>query len=560
MSNTSLAIAGGMAAAVGSALYFLTSDTESLCQDVRDLKLLGGLQREMFEIAKRKHFSAVELFEATAAKFPNRVCMVNVDESGAATPFSWREMDIYSNQVANWGLGVGLLPGDNVALVMDNRPEYVAIWVGMAKIGVRAALINTNLIGKPLEHCLTIADAKAYIIGREHVAKCVELKEKIAGNWFSSTTFKSVITYPYQTDGSTLPAGFQDLDEVVLSRNQSQPPRPGVAPTSPLLFIYTSGTTGLPKAAAVTSIRYTSASKAFQKAYNLSEEDRVYCCLPLYHSAAGMLGVGMSWSSGAALVVRRKFSARNFWRDCVLYDCTVVQYIGELCRYLTLASESPYDRQHRVRLAVGNGLRPDVWGKFTERFGIETIGEFYGATEGNAALVNLRNRYGSIGNLPRVLSKLGLAPFYLFKFDVEEEKVVRDKQGRCIRCGPNEVGEMLAKIDTEKNPLSRFDGYKNKAATEKKIVKNVEKEGDAWFRTGDLLYYDQYGNYFFVDRIGDTFRWKGENVSTNEVAEVLNGFEGFYFILYYFICYFFFQNTSHFSPLTPSLFNTKNKK
>jgi len=520
-------VAGGVAAAAAGALYFLTSDTESLCQDVRDLKLLGGLKREMSEIAVRKHFSAVELFEKCAAAYPNRVSMVNVDESGAATPFSWREMDIYSNQVANWGLGLGLLPGDNVALVMDNRPEYVAIWAGMAKIGVRTALINTNLVGKNLEHCLKIADARAYIIGREHVAKCVELMDRLPGsNWFSSVTFKSMVTYPYQTDGSSLPAGFQELDEVVLSRNQSQPPRPGVSPVAPLLYIYTSGTTGLPKAAAVTSVRYTSAAKAFHMAFNITEEDRIYCCLPLYHSAAGMLGVGMSWASGATMVVRRKFSTRNYWRDCALYDCTVVQYIGELCRYLTLSPESPHDRQHRVRLAVGNGLRPDVWGKFVERFGVETIGEFYGATEGNTALVNLRNRYGSIGNLPRAVSKLGLAPFYLFQFDVEEEKVVRDKSGRCIRCGPNEVGEMLARIDTQKDPLSRFDGYRNKAATDKKIVRDVEKEGDQWFRTGDLLYYDKYGNYYFVDRIGDTFRWKGENVSTNEVAEVLNGFDG----------------------------------
>jgi fatty-acyl-CoA synthase len=239
-----------------------------------------------------------------------------------------------------------------------------------------------------------------------------------------------------------------------------------------------------------------------------------------------MLGVGMSWTSGAALVIRRKFSARNFWRDISLYECSVIQYIGELCRYLTLHAPSEYDRKHKIRVAIGNGLRPDVWSKFQERFNIPTIGEFYGATEGNCALLNLRNKFGSIGNLPVWVSKLGLAPFYLFKFDVENETVIRDAQGRCIRCAPNEVGEMLGKIEPDKNPLSRFDGYSNKDATEKKILRNVEVEGDQWFRTGDLLYYDKSGNYYFVDRIGDTFRWKGENVSTNEVAEVLAGVKG----------------------------------
>jgi fatty-acyl-CoA synthase len=239
-----------------------------------------------------------------------------------------------------------------------------------------------------------------------------------------------------------------------------------------------------------------------------------------------MLGVGMSWVTGATLVIRRKFSARNFWRDCGLHSCTVIQYIGELCRYLTLQPPSPSDTQHNIRIAVGNGLRPDVWSKFQERFNIPVIGEFYGATEGNCALLNLRNKFGSIGNLPVVVSKLGLAPFYIYKFDVEKETVIRDENGRCIRCGPNEVGEMLGKIDPARNPISRFDGYNNKEATEKKIILNVECEGDKWFRTGDLLYYDQVGNYYFVDRIGDTFRWKGENVSTNEVAEVLSGIKG----------------------------------
>ena len=519
---------------VAGITYFLSVDTESVCQDFSDIKILGGLQKEMFRLAARKSFSAVELFQETAKRLPHRPAMIYLDDASGAIPYSWKEMDVISNQVANWGLSLGLKAGDHISILMDNRPEMVIFWIGMAKIGVQSALINTHLAGKPLHHSLSISGAKAHLVGREHVEKCVDIRSQgdIEGKWFSSGSLKELF------EQKEFINGFEDIDSVILSQESTQPKMPTVAPNAPFLFIYTSGTTGLPKAATVNSLRYTSAAKGFSNAFKVTDEDRIYCCLPLYHSAAGMLGVGTSWASGATIVLRKKFSARNFWKDCAAFDCTTIQYIGELCRYLVNVPESPYDRQHRVRLAVGNGLRPDVWGKFQNRFGITQIGEFYGATEGNCALVNMRNKFGSVGNLPRALSKLSLAPFYLFKFDVETETVLRDKDGRCIRCGPDEVGEMMGRIDVDKNPMSRFDGYQNKEATKKKVVCDVEKKGDQWFRTGDLLYFDRYGNYYFVDRIGDTFRWKGENVSTNEVAEVVSGMKGFFnFFLYLFLVF-----------------------
>lgn len=291
------------------------------------------------------------------------------------------------------------------------------------------------------------------------------------------------------------------------------------------LYIYTSGTTGNPKAARLPHVRVLTMMAGFSAAANSTEKDRMYCVLPLYHSAGGVCAVGAVLTVGGAVIIRRKFSAREFFTDCGKYEATLFQYIGELCRYLLNAEENPKERKHKIRMAIGNGLRPEIWPAFQKRFNIPRVLEFYGATEGNVALLNYDGTVGAVGRIPGWAKKRFNVE--IVKFNTETETVVRGPDGLCIACAPGEAGEALGKISTDPNtPTGRFDGYAEKEETEKKILRDVFEKGDQWFRTGDLLKQDKRGYFYFVDRIGDTFRWKGENVSTNEVSEAISVFPG----------------------------------
>lgn len=290
-------------------------------------------------------------------------------------------------------------------------------------------------------------------------------------------------------------------------------------------LIYTSGTTGLPKASVITHSRLHLAACLFSRIYHVGPADRIYTVLPLYHASGGLIGAGIMLYQGATLVIRPRFSARAFWRECRTHRCTVVQYIGELCRYLvnSPAGSEEDERGHGVRIAIGNGLRPDVWGRFQERFNVPEVGEFYAATEGNAALFNWCRRpedRGAVGRMGPLAWALGIMA--LVRFDEEEEAPVRDAAtGLCVPCAAGEQGELLGLI-AEGDPSRAFKGYYgNEEATRKKVLRDVLRKGDAWFRTGDLLMRDADGRVWFRDRIGDTFRWKGENVATTEVAEAL---------------------------------------
>jgi fatty-acyl-CoA synthase len=251
--------------------------------------------------------------------------------------------------------------------------------------------------------------------------------------------------------------------------------------------------------------------------------DRMYNCLPLYHSIGGVVAIGALLVNGGSVVIREKFSARHFWAEVVRFECTLFQYIGELCRYLVNSPPDPHEKHHRIRLCCGNGLRGDIWNAFKERFAIPQILEFYAATEGTFSLFNAEGKPGAIGRIPPFLKHR--FPAALVRFDVETGEPVRTAQGRCIRCAPDEVGEALGRITNDpSSPSSRFEGYSSAADSERKILRDVFEEGDAWFRTGDLMRQDSQGYFHFVDRVGDTFRWKGENVATTEVAEVIMTF------------------------------------
>jgi len=470
---------------------------------------------------------ALELTKPIADR-PERVLPVIVDEleerfGEALALLSERECLTFRalaqrvRRYSRWALAQGLSKGDVVCLLMPNRPEYLAIWLGITRVGAVVSLLNTNLVGKSLAHCVDIAAPKHVIVADELVDAFVQARPH-------ATSGAKVWDAKIWSHGAN-PHHWPDVASDV-SRRSGEPLSDGEcrAPTvaDRALLIYTSGTTGLPKAANVNHHRLLIWSLWFAGMMDTRPGDRMYNCLPMYHSIGGVVATGAVLVNGGSVVIPDRFSAGQFWADIVRWDCTLFQYIGELCRYLLHAPAHRRERSHRIRLACGNGLRPDVWNGFKERFAIPRILEFYAATEGNVTLFNTEGKPGAIGRVPSFLAHR--SPTALVRYDVEQGELLRDAHGRCIRCGPHEAGEAIGKIASD--PGSRFEGYTDKHETEKKIVRDAFEAGDAWFRTGDLMRKDEGGHFYFVDRIGDTFRWKGENVSTSEVSEAITAFPG----------------------------------
>ncbi|PWR20628.1 long-chain-acyl-CoA synthetase [Zavarzinia compransoris] len=428
---------------------------------------------------------------------------------------SWAELDARANQVAHWAQARGIEKGDVIALMMANRPEFVVTWLGLAKAGATIALINTNLTGGPLAHSLTVAAAKALVIDADYAANLDSVRNLCEA------------LPPVFASAGAIP-GADDFDAETAAQPRAELPRhrrPALTAKDNLFYIYTSGTTGNPKAAHISHYRFLQASNAFAAQMGATRHDRMYCVLPLYHSAGCIIAVGSMLAVGGTVILRRRFSASQFWDDVVRYEATCFQYIGELCRYLVNTPPHRKEQAHKLRVVCGNGLRPEIWPTFQDRFKIPRIVEFYAATEGNVALMNADGKVGAIGRIPWYLDRVFNTK--VIRFDIETEQPVRDARGFCIECPPNEVGETIGLIPQDPNkPVGRFEGYKGKAETEKKILRDVFETGDMWFRTGDLMRRDQLGYFYFVDRIGDTFRWKGENVSTAEVAEALTVFPG----------------------------------
>ena len=446
---------------------------------------------------------------------------------GTSGSMTWGELDSFANRIAHWALSEGLSRGDVVALLMENRPEYIGIWLGMSRIGVVSALLNTNLKGERLAHCMREAGARHMIVGVEMAEAAASALTELAD--VPQVLVSGAIGAPIE-ESSGIPAllsqvapdsrPFDGLHARQSAVAVDSAVRAGRLGGDGIFLIYTSGTTGLPKAARISHTKAIATGIGAWKCMGLTPNDRTYCCLPLYHSAGGMMSVGGALLSGGTLVIARRFSAKRFWSDCTQHDVTAFQYIGELCRYLLNSPPHPDERRHQIRCAIGNGLRPEIWEPFQQRFQIPRIVEFYGATEGNLALINVSGKVGAIGQFPPFLRKaVGIE---VVRFDIESEEIVRGADGFCQRCDSDEAGELLIKI----TGTARFEGYTSEAATEKKVLRNAFEEGDAYFRSGDLLRLDAEGFFYFVDRIGDTFRWKGENVATSEVAEVISAAAG----------------------------------
>jgi fatty-acyl-CoA synthase len=427
---------------------------------------------------------------------------------------SYRALAERANRYARWALRENLAKGETVCLLMSNRPEYVAAWIGITAAGGVAALINTNLIGTALAHCIDIVAPKHVVIADDLAAEFTSARALL----------KSTPKLWSHGDNAEFPRLDRELDALPggpLTASE----RPTLTIEDRALYIYTSGTTGMPKAANINHYRIMLASHAFAGVMDTRATDRMYDCLPMYHTVGGLVATGSVLLRGGSVVIREKFSAREFWDDVVRHDCTLFQYIGELCRYLVHSPPNPNETRHRLRLACGNGLRPDLWPEFQSRFRIPHILEFYGATEGNVNIFNFEGKQGAVGRVPWFVAHR--FPIAVVRFDVEQQAPVRNAQGFCERCDVNEPGEVIGRIVNDPSrPGNRFEGYAASAQNDNKILRDVFVKGDAWFRTGDLMRKDARGYFYFVDRVGDTFRWKGENVSTSEVAEALNTFPG----------------------------------
>lgn len=477
----------------------------------RDLFGLSVLIRVRLELwwHQRAHHTILRIFQVVARQQPDRLALV---DAGSGACWTFAQLDAYSNAVANVFHQLGLAPGDVVAIFLEGRPEFVGLWLGLAKVGVEAALLNVNLRREPLAFCLGTSGAKALIFGGELAAAVAEVSGQLG---------KSLLKF---CSGDLSPEGVcldTQLLDPMLKEASTAPlaQSPGKGMDDRLFYIYTSGTTGLPKAAIVVHSRYYRIAAFGHHAYSMRGADVLYDCLPLYHTAGNIMGVGQCLIYGLTVVLRKKFSASRFWDDCVKYNCTVVQYIGEICRYLLKQPVREAEGRHRVRLAVGNGLRPAIWEEFTKRFHVGQIGEFYGATECNCSIANMDGKVGSCGFNSRILPHV--YPIRLVKVNEDTMELLRDAQGLCIPCKSGEPGLLVGQIN-QQDPLRRFDGYISESATSKKIAHSVFHKGDSAYLSGDVLVMDELGYMYFRDRSGDTFRWRGENVSTTEVEGVLS--------------------------------------
>jgi fatty-acyl-CoA synthase len=426
---------------------------------------------------------------------------------------SYSELAERANQYAHWAIAQDLSPGDVVGLLMPNRPEYLAAWLGISRVGIAVALLNTSLTGSLLGHSIRVVAPKHLIVD-ERLAAALDVDE-LPGEltrWVHGAATDGFRSLPAEL--ARQPGGAPDM------RDRQQ-----VTLAHRALYIYTSGTTGRPKAASVSHLRVLQWSQWFAGLMDTGPDDRMYDCLPLYHSVGGIVAPGATLLGGGTVVLRERFSLRDFWRDVADTECTLFQYVGELCRYLVNAPSGPTEATHRLRLCCGNGLRADVWERFQSRFRIPQILEYYAATEGTFALYNCEGQPGAIGRIPGFLAHR--LPIALARFDVDSAQPWRGSDGFCERVPVGETGEALGLVASRGDDVGgRFEGYADADASTQKILRDVFRDGDAWYRTGDLMRQDSRGYYYFVDRVGDTYRWKGQNVSTTEVAETIAGCDG----------------------------------
>jgi fatty-acyl-CoA synthase len=471
-------------------------------------------------IAKDATVTFPTIIETLSEKFGTAIALLSDTQC-----LTYRALAESANRYARWALGQRLVAGDVVCLLMSNCPEYMAIWLGITRIGGVVSLVNTNLVGAALEHSINIVAPKHIIVGAALVDALAAVLPRLD---------PGIRCWTYGDANH----GFSRIDLAIgtvagETLRSSEYRAPSIWDRA--LYIFTSGTTGLPKAAGVSHFRIMQWTHWFAGLIDARPTDRMYNCLPMYHSIGGVVASGAVLVNGGSVAIRERFSASRFWDDIAEWNCTLFQYIGELCRYLVNSPPHPREGGHHLRLCCGNGLREDVWEEFQRRFHIPQILEFYAATEGSFSMFNCEGKPGAIGRIPSFLAHR--FPVALIKFDVEAGEPLRDGQGFCQRCSANEAGEAIGRISSDhSNSLDRFEGYSDKEASDRKILRNVFAVGDAWYRTGDLMRRDQGGYFYFVDRIGDSYRWKGENVSTTEVEQLVRTCPGIVEAVVYGVC------------------------
>ena len=471
------------------------------------LSLVGRLPsavrgiRAALSVKDEDNYSLGRVLEENAEIHPDRKAILYEDRS-----LTHAELNAAVNQHAHYFLSLGVKRGDPVIVFVENRPELLIIIGALAKIGAISSLINTNQRDEVLTHSITQTKERVFVIGEE----LVEAFEAVRGNLDLSGGER--IHFVPDKGPRTANEGYIDLPDATKHQSTDNPATTTeIQIKDPICYVFTSGTTGMPKAAILGNRRWIAALHGFGRLLmNLKSHDVLYCSLPLYHTTALCVGWPTAAANGAALAIRRKFSVSNFWSDAKKFNATAFVYIGELCRYLLNQPPSPDDAKNPMKKIVGNGLRPDIWMQFKRRFAVKQITELYGATEFGFAFINLFNIDNTVG--------MCLTPFAIVEFDLDEEMPLRGQDGFMKRVKRGESGLLIGEI-SEKVP---FHGYTDKKATESKILHDVFEKGDQWLDTGDFVQDLGYKHIQFADRLGDTFRWKGENVSTTQVEEAIS--------------------------------------
>lgn len=425
-----------------------------------------------------------KVFAERAARSGDRVFIRFGDQQ-----LTYREANETANRYAAVLAARGVGHGDVVGIMLRNSPNAVLLMLAAVKCGAVAGMLNYHQRGDVLEHSLGLLDAKALIVESDLVDAVIECEAP----GVAPLTIEEL-----ERLAATAPTGNPASASAVLAKDTA-------------FYIFTSGTTGHPKASVMTHYRWLRALAVFGGlGLRLNGRDTLYCCLPLYHNNALTVALASVINAGATLALGRSFSASRFWDDVIASDATAFIYIGEVCRYLLNQPPKPTDRAHKVRVISGNGLRPEIWEEFTSRFGIKRVCEFYAASEGNTAFINIFNVPKSTGISPM--------PLAYVKYDPDTGAPLRDAAGRVHRVPAGEPGLLLSPV----NKLQPFDGYTDPAASEKKLVRNAFRDGDCWFNTGDVMSPQGMGHAAFSDRLGDTFRWKGENVATTQVEAAVS--------------------------------------
>ena len=424
------------------------------------------------------------VFQERAARYGDRIFLRFGDQQ-----LTYRDANAAANRYAAVLAARGVGQGDVVAIMLRNSPNTVLAMLAAVKCGAVAGMLNYHQRGDVLAHSLGLLDAKVLIAETDLVSAVAECGGP----------------------GSTETLTVDDLERFAVSAPATNPASASaVHARDTAFYIFTSGTTGYPKASVMTHLRWLKALAAFGGiGLRLKSSDTLYCCLPLYHNNALTVALSSVINSGATLALGKSFSASRFWDEVIANEATAFIYIGEVCRYLLNQPAKPTDRAHKVRVIAGNGLRPEIWDEFTKRFGIARVCEFYASSEGNAAFINIFNVPRSTGVFPM--------PLAYVEYDPDTGAPLRDENGRVRRVPAGEPGLLLSPV----NRLQPFDGYTDPESSEKKLVRNAFREGDCWFNTGDVMSPQGMGHAAFVDRLGDTFRWKGENVATTQVEAAL---------------------------------------